>query len=110
MTVTHLMTHSATLRRRAQTGTDVYGDAVYSVETEAVLCELQQDRVREIRDNREIEVSVWTLFLPADVSVSGWDEIDIDGRIYTFEGDPWEVRHPQSGEWMFSELKVRQVR
>lgn len=107
---THLLTRPATLRTRVQTGSDVYGDAVYAVNEEAVLCELQQDRVREIRDGRELEVSVWTLFLPAGIETSGWDEISIDERIYTFDGDPWEVRHPTSGEWLFSELKVRQVR
>lgn len=107
---THLLTRSATLRRQEQTGSDVYGDAIYDYVEEAVLCELQQDRVREIRDGRELEVSVWSLFLPAGISTSGWDEIAIDGRVYTFDGDPWEVRHPTSGEWLFSEIKCRQVR
>lgn len=76
---------------------DEAGDVQHDFTDSAVLVELQQKSATELRDGMLIRVDSWTVFLRPDTTVTGLDELTVDGARYTFNGDPWLVRNPRTG-------------
>lgn len=69
-------------------------------------CELQQTTAGEVVDGR-VMVTGWRVFLPAGVDLSGWDALRIDDVLLELDGDPWQVRHPRTGDVHHVEAALR---
>ena len=80
-------------------------------------CELQQLKRSEPPAEGETSDTVWDLFLRPSivdehdetVEVGTGDAVEINGRVYEFTGDPWEVRSPFNGRASHIEATVRRV-
>jgi hypothetical protein len=108
--ITHLLTRPCTLRKQVEGPKDEFGDVTYTATEKSTTCELQQAQTTEFRDGRQLQVSTWNLYLPSGEDPAGWDEVELDGQVWTFEGDPWTVRHPRTGALSHVESRVRRVR
>jgi len=85
----------------SDTGTpDDYGDQVLEDGTPVdTVCELQRPGGSALRSGREgdqaaIDLTLWTLFLPAGTAVTGDDYVLVDGFRYDLVSDPNPVRDP----------------
>lgn len=113
--VVSLMTRPCVIRWIDQTGTDVHGDPITTTVETPAMCELQQSQSTELRDGQLVSVTAWNLYLPTDLdipigqSLDSADEIVVDGRTYTLDGDPWIVRDPTIEVDSHIEVKVRRV-
>lgn len=72
-------------------------------------CELQQTTAGEEHEGRVLTTG-WRVFLPADVELTGWDVLLVDGERLEVDGDPWPVRHPREGTVHHVEAAVRRSR
>lgn len=99
MSIAPRITNPATLHRRsAATSKDAAGDVGSTFVDVPTFVELQQYSANEMRNGMLVSVTIWAGYFRPDVVLSSLDEVTIQpyGR-FTFEGDPWLVRHPRTG-------------
>lgn len=105
------LTQPATLHRHTAGTKDAAGDVTSSF-TDApdpIYLELQQQTGSEIRDGRAVLVSSWVAFIRPDAVVTGHDELTINGSRFSFDSDPWLVRHPRTGQSSHWFARLRKV-
>jgi hypothetical protein len=86
MSFSDLLLDICTVERHAQTGTDAYGQPIYSWTNYLTkqACRLVATKGREVKIGAEVVISDWELFLE-DIDVTEQDRIAIDG------GDTYEI-------------------
>lgn len=107
-----LITRPCTITHTTTSGSDDMGDPTTTTEDVRTVCELQQASSTEQRETGAVVVTQWVVFLLPDVQASASDGLTVDdmpGAAFTFDGDPWLVRHPTSGEHGHQEARLRQV-
>lgn len=98
MSIASLLNRSGTiLSRTAGTATDAYGNAVSTVGTVAVDCEIQQKSREEPGEEGEFSVTEWIGFFPSGTSLDTGDQVVV-ASLGTFEvvGDPWDANSGSS--------------
>lgn len=100
MSAERMMTLSATIIRRVQTGeTDSVGDPITKEVKVATRCDLQQRRREEHEDGGEISDTLWNLFLPFGTEIGTGDAVDVDGQRYELAGEPWSAQEGSRNLW-----------
>lgn len=94
------ITNTATHHRYTASTKNEAGDVTYTFvdAPEPLYVELQQQSATEMRDGRAVLVSTWIGYFRPDAVLDGHDEMTLDGKRYSFDGDPWLVRHPRTGQ------------
>lgn len=110
--IEHLLTRSCELVRRAVVDPlDPDAELGDLEPVESTVCELQRTVEGEAAGGR-LMVNAWRLFLPADVRLTGWDAIrvdGVDGGLLELDGDAWPVRNPRTKTVSHVEAAVRRV-
>jgi hypothetical protein len=104
-----LLTTPCTLVSITAGALDEYGDATRTETSTDTRCHLQQDQAVE-GENAAVEETRWRIYLPADVSLSGIDHLEIASEAYALTGDPWPVIRPTTGQVDHVECQARRVR
>lgn len=96
MSLTGLLTETATVYEPAYDAIDAYGDIQPGTETAtnypARLEALSSD---ELIRNQDTIVADWRMFLPPHVTLSPFARVEADGKRFTVWGDPIERRAPR---------------
>lgn len=95
------ITQPATLHSQQTGAKDAAGDRTTTFVDHDVLVEIQQRDGSEFRDGQYVSVTRWYAFIRPDTTLPAFkpsDELTVDGRRYTFDGEPWQVRHPRTGQ------------
>jgi hypothetical protein len=109
MAYSGLLTKSATLVQRGDGAPDDYGDATPAwLSTGPYPCELQQLTSDELA-LRSTEETLWRVFLPSGLFVSGVDHLLIDSEKYEATGDANHVYNPRTRREHHVEVEVRRV-
>lgn len=88
---------------------DEYGDDTESTAETATMCHYRQLQTKEF-EGKSVEQSVWRVYLPGSVSLSGADRLVIAGESYALSGDPYPVRRPTTGLVSHVECLVERTR
>jgi hypothetical protein len=100
MSVTRMMTRTATIHRELETGQkDRGGNALTEPVEEEVRCALQQKRRTEEEDGGEISDTLWDLYLPFGTEIDTGDSIVVDDRRYEVVGEPWSAQEGSRSMW-----------
>jgi hypothetical protein len=100
VTIESLMTRTATITRRAQTGavgrtnTPTWVDA----DPVEVSCYFEQSGATEVVVGRQTQIVDATLVLPAGTELDASDRVSIDGDTYEVIGTPSRPHRPGTGE------------
>lgn len=106
----HLLTRTATVTRRAQTGTaDVYGDPTWSTSTATLPCWLHQTYRDDDTALTQQQTQTWTAYFPADADLEGVDAVTVDGEAFELVGPPWLARNPRTGVSSHVEATLKRV-
>ena len=89
----HLLTRKAALLVRVPAGEDDDGDFAYDVVRRDVPIEIQTSGSSEFAEGGILS-SRWRVWLAADVELSGWDAIELNGVVYELDGDPAQMWSP----------------
>lgn len=104
-----LGSQAVTLRRRAVTGQDEYGNDVYGTVLVTVAgCSVQPRTSTEDTTGRVQVISGVMLFAPADPLITAADVVEFDGRRFEVDGDPgvWQSRN---GSVTYQQVALRRV-
>lgn len=89
MTLAHLLSRTATIRRYGAGAADAHGNAVRTLTEEiSVGCALEQIAPSEFLVGRETYIATHRIALPPATPLDGSDEIEVDGTTYEVLGDP----------------------
>lgn len=105
------ITRACTLHRWTRLpGKDADGNELSTFVDVPTHVELQQHSSDEVRNGQLTSVSVWAGYFRPDVTLSALDEVTIPGAgRFTFDGDPWLVRHPRTGRSSHYLARLRKV-
>lgn len=105
-----LLVTPAHILRRDDTATDEYGNPEPAwVEGDEIAVLLQQRAAME-GDEGQTMTTIWTMFLPPEVEMDGWDRIRVDGEDWTLDGDAAPRQAATDGMLHHREVRVRRVR
>jgi hypothetical protein len=100
MSVTRMMTRTATIHREIETeAKDRGGNALMESAEEEVRCAFQQKHRAEHEDGGEISDTLWTLYLPFGTEIDMGDSIVVEGRRYEVVGEPWSAQEGSRSMW-----------
>lgn len=105
--LTNLINRPCTIRQRATSGYDDYGNETDTLTDTATVCEFQQQQRSENED--ELAAVKWRVFLPTGTSISSGDQLVVDGTAYEVDGEPWDVRNPRTKTGSHIEATVIRV-
>ena len=103
MSLDSLMTRTATITRRTQSGTpDATNVPTWEETSASVKCYLEQGNrsgptSSEITAGRTTEIADAFAIVPPGTPVDGTDRITVDGVRYEVIGPPWPVERPGQG-------------
>lgn len=103
------ITQAATLHRYTAAAKNELGDKTGTFVDVPVFVEIQQQTATENRAGQNVAVSTWLAFFRPDVVLAAADQLTVDGKRYTFDGDPWLVRHPRLGRASHWVARMRKV-
>lgn len=114
--VDNLMTHEATIVRKARTGTlDDHGVPLQeSSSGVTTVCYLDQggqvgSQRSEQTVGREAEIESFVGYFPASVNLDGTDVVVVDGIDFEVMGPPWYARNPLTDAVDHCELNLRRI-
>lgn len=108
MSLAQLLSDTVTVVHVAYDAADAYGDVqAGSTTSETVGGRLEALSSDELVRDREVIVADWRVFLPADVSVGPFDQIQAAGKTFDVWGDPIR-RHTPRGTH-HQEVRLRRV-
>lgn len=100
MSAERMMTLSATIIRRVETGEkDSVGDSITKEVKVETRCALQQRRREEHEEGGEISDSLSTLFLPFGTEIDTGDAVEVDDQRYELAGEPWSAQEGSQSLW-----------
>lgn len=108
--VSRLLVTPATLLHRDDGAVDEYGNPEPGWVDVGATTVLLQQRYAKQDDNGSTQVSVWTMFLPPEVPMDGWDRIRVGGEDWTLDGDAAPGQAAIDGMMHHNQVRVRRVR
>jgi hypothetical protein len=110
VTLTALLSQSATIVRRSPSGTtDDYGNDIPDETTEDVECYLEQRQRDEDDLSGEVSESEYLLIVPAGTVLDTGDEVIVNELAYEMVGAPWEAWNARTGQVGHIEATVKRV-
>lgn len=108
--ISQLLNLPVTIRIRAEDGRDVYGDPTTSTSDVVTVGYLDQRlRSEDESDGSQTQEDRWRLMVPADTTVSGWDQVLVGGLAYEVFGPPWPVYNPRTRRVSHVEATLRRT-
>jgi hypothetical protein len=77
---------------------DEYNNPIKDPTSRDSVCELQQRSRGEVADESDISSTTWVAFFLPGESLDRVSQIEVDGQIFEFDGDPWAARNPITQE------------
>lgn len=94
-----------TLVKRVKTGTDSYGDPVYTDDTSVVVRGAFDPHASTEANDQAITQPV--VYLPPDTDVSWLDAVVVNGQTYEVDGSPNNWIHPMTGWHAGVEVRLK---
>lgn len=108
MSLAALLSDTITLVHVTYDSVDAYGDAQAGTTTsEVVPARLEAMSSDELIRDRDVIVADWRVFLPPDVTVGPFDQIQSAGRTFDVWGDPIRRHSPRGTHHL--EVRLRRV-
>lgn len=98
MSIAALLTQPLQVQAVGGSGTDEYGNATPGAVGDPVteFGFLEQKDTTEYLDGRQTVVSRWTMFLPANSTVTATGFIAYGEQRFQVDGEPWHVYNPRT--------------
>jgi hypothetical protein len=107
--VTFPFGQTVTLVKRVKSGTDAFGNDVFSTTSVDVLGAFTPGGSSEQVQGQDVVITQPTVYLPAGTDVSAVDAIDVAGDRYEVDGSPNDWRNPFTGWRPGVEVKLKRV-
>lgn len=99
MSLTAMLTRTATITRRDHSGADAWGDQAPTVVTIATTAAYLEPKTSvEILEGQTTVVSTHLLVVPKGTAVGAHDLVDVDGALFSVVGEPRRFHRPSTGE------------
>lgn len=92
------------------TGTDSLGNETHGVTgSVSTVAYVARHDASEVSGDQQTEAADWTVFLPADVTITGYDRVVSGSLTLEVIGPPEQVWNPRTGVYSHVRLKARSV-
>lgn len=98
MSILRLMNQPLTITKIDGSAVDAYGNqTAASLGTPtAAFGYLEQSTTTEFLNDRDVIVSQWQVFFPADTVIGAYDRVSFNGQVFEVDGAPWQVYNPRA--------------
>lgn len=110
MSLASLLQQPVTVQTIGVTGTDSLGNETHGVTSSAsTVAYVARTGADEVSGDQQTEGADWTVFLPVDTVITGYDRIVSGLLVLEVIGPPEQVWNPRTGVYSHVRLKARSV-